>query len=211
MRGMNQRTLILVIAVVAVLAGVLVFTLDGGGPTANQEAGLRLDEQPRIGPADAPVQVVVFEDFLCSHCGTFSQSIFPQLERAYEGDDEVAIYTMNFVVIGPESRQIAAVGECVAEQGSDAFYAFEKAAFRSQSSLTPARADALARQYATGLDVEAFDACVASDRGLAAVDADTQAATGLGLRGTPSVLVNGTPVSNPGFSQIQAAVDAARP
>jgi protein-disulfide isomerase len=208
---MNQRTLILAIAVVAVVAGVLLFTLDGGGPSGSQEAGLRLDEQPRKGPADAAVQVVVFEDFLCSHCGTFSQSVFPRLERAYEGDDDVALYTMNFVVIGPESRQIAAIGECVAEQGSDAFYAFEEVAFRSQSSLTPAVADDLARRYATGLDETAFDACVASDRGLVAADADTQAATDLGLRGTPSVLVNGTPVASPGFDQIQAAVDAARP
>lgn len=206
---MTRRSLMLVTLVVAILAVAAVFVVPrlGGGATASG-VDLALDQQPRKGAEGAPVEVVVFADFLCPHCATFAESVAPRLEREYVDEGLAAMYAMNFVVIGPESERIAQVGECVHAQDDDAFWAFETAAFRSQSSLDEARAISLALEYTGGIDEAELRACVAEDRGLDAVRADGATAQELGLRGTPSVLVDGEQVDAT-YDGVAAAIDAA--
>lgn len=207
---MNRRLLILVTVILAVVAVAAVFVLPRlSGPSNSGEASqFALEEQPRKGPADAPVAVVVFEDFLCPHCGTFAESVAPRLDREYVEEGKVAYYVANFVVIGPESERIAQVGECVFEQGHDRFWSFEQVAFRSQSGLDERRAIELAERYVSGLDVEALRSCVAEDRGLEAVRADGRRAQELGLTGTPTVFVAGQQV-RASYADVSAAIDAA--
>ena len=178
-----------------------------GGVTVG-DTDLDLDAQPRLGSADAPVSLVFFEDFLCPHCGTFTETVVPRLEREFVDAGTASIHFVNFVVIGPEAERIAHVGECVASQGRDGFWAFEKAAFRSQAGLTERRSIELAKEYVDGLDAAALDRCVEGDEQLAAVRADGAIARELGLTGTPSVLVNGTQV-DPTYDAIARAIASA--
>ena len=207
---MNRRLIMIVtlVAAVAVVAAIAIVPRLGTTGASAQGTDLALDQQPRKGPADAPAQVVVFEDFLCPHCGSFAEDITPRLERAYVDDGSAAYYSKNFVVIGPESERIAQVGECVFEQGNDAFWTFEEVAFRSQSGLTEARAIALAEEYVADLDAAALRDCIEAGRGLEAVRADMADAQALGLQGTPTVFVNGEQV-RAGYDDIAAAIEAA--
>lgn len=207
---MTRRSLMLVTLVVAILAVAAVFVVPrlGGGGASASGAELSLDRQPRKGPEGAPVEVVVFQDFQCPHCATFAESVAPRLEREYVDSGDVAYYAMDFVVIGPESERIAQVGECVRRQSDEAFWAFETAAFRSQSSLDEARAISLALEYTGGIDEQELRACVDDDRGLDAVRADVATAQELGLRGTPSVLVDGEQVDAT-YAGVAAAIGAA--
>jgi protein-disulfide isomerase len=208
MTSMTRRPMILATLAVAVLAVAALLIVPRLGRASAEGTDLRLAEQPRKGPADAPVEVVVFEDFLCPHCGTFAERVAPRLERTYVEDGDVAYYMLNFVVIGPESERIAQVGECVLDQGNDAYWAFETAAYRSQQGLDEARAIELALEYAPGLDEERLRTCAAQDERLEAVRADGETAQQLGLRGTPSVLVDGEQV-DPTFDAISSAIETA--
>jgi protein-disulfide isomerase len=207
---MTRRSLMFVTLVVAILAVAALFVVPrlGGGGASAAGVDLSLDQQPRLGAEGAPVEVVVFEDFLCPHCATFAESVAPRLEREFVDEGVAALYAMNFVVIGPESERIAQVAECVHAQDDDAFWAFEIAAFRSQANLDEARAISLALEYTGGIDEEELRACVAEDRGLDAVRADVAAAQELGLRGTPSVLVDGEQVDAT-YDGVAAAIEAA--
>ena len=207
---MNPQRLIIAtvaLAVIVVAAIVIVPRLGAGASAAGSD--LALDTQPRMGAEDAPVEVVFFEDFLCPHCGTFTETVVPRLEREYVETGEANVHFVNFVVMGPESERIAAVGECVAEQGDEAFWAFEEVAFRSQSDLTERRAIDLANEYVPDLDGEALTACIDEGRGLEAVRADVAIAQELGLGGTPSVLVNGEEVSAT-YDALARAIDQAQ-
>ena len=193
---MNPQRLILatlVVALVAVAALVIVPRLGGGASAEGTD--LALDTQPRAGAEDAPVEIVFFEDFLCPHCATFSETVAPRLEREFVETGDASIHFVNFVVMGPESERVALVGECVAEQGSEAFWAFEDVAFRSQADLDERRAIELAIEYAPGIDEEALRTCVEEDAQLERVRSDSRRAQELGLGGTPSVLVDGEEVS----------------
>jgi protein-disulfide isomerase len=207
---MNRRVLILATLAVATLAVAAVFVLPrlGGGGASAEASQFALDQQPRKGPADAPIEVVVFEDFLCPHCATFAETVAPRIERDYVAGGQVAYYVKNFVVMGPESERIASVGECVAQQGHDAYWAFEQVAYRSQSGLDRGAAIDLARQYVPGLDGEALDACLSDGSGLEAVRADNARAQALGIRGTPTVFVDGEQVRGT-YAEVAAAIDAA--
>lgn len=207
---MNRRLIMIVtlVAAIAVVAAIAIVPRLGTPGVSAQGTEMALESQPRKGPADAPVDVVVFEDFLCPHCGTFAENITPRIERNYVDDGSVAYYSKNFVVIGPESERIAQVGECVFEQGNDAFWTFEEVAFRSQDGLTEARAIALAEEYVTDLDADELRACIADGRGLDAVRADMEHVQALGLQGTPTVFVAGEQVRAT-YDDIAAAIEAA--
>lgn len=207
---MTRRPLIFVTLIVAILAIAALFVVPrlGGGGASASGVDLSLDQQPRKGADGAPVEVVVFQDFQCPHCGTFKEDVAPRLEREYVDSGDIAYYAMDFVVIGPESERIAQVGECVRAQDDDAFWAFETAAFRSQANLSEALAISLALEYTGGIDEQELRACVAEDRGVDAVRADVAAAQELGLRGTPSVLVDGDQVDAT-YDGVAAAIEAA--
>lgn len=207
---MNPQRLIvatLVVAVFAIAAIIIVPRLGGGASAAGVD--LALDTQPRLGAEDAPVEVVFFEDFLCPHCATFSETVVPRLERNFVDTGDAALYFVNFVVIGPESERVALVGECVAQQGHEAFWRFESVAFRSQSDLSERRAVDLALEYAPDLDEEALRSCVAEDERLEAVRDDNRVAQELGLGGTPAVLVDGEEVTAT-YDAVAQAIEAAR-
>ena len=209
---MNRQVLIIVTLVVAIVAATALFVLPrrggSGAPASGDASAFALSEQPRKGAADAAVDVIVFEDFLCPHCATFAESVAPRIEREYVDTGEVAYHVANFVVIGPESERIAEVAECVVEQGDDAYWSFEEVAYRSQRGLTRAIAIDLAETYVDGLDVAALEACLASGRGLEAVRADVARGQALGVSGTPTVFVDGTEVRGT-YSEVAAAIDAA--
>ena len=112
------------------------------------------------------------------------------------------------MVIGPESERIAQVGECVFEQGNDAFWSFEQVAYRSQSGLDEQRAIELAQEYADGLDRDALRLCIDENRGLESVRADGRRAQELGVTGTPTVFVAGKQVRAT-YADISAAIDEA--
>jgi protein-disulfide isomerase len=206
---MTSRPVILATLAVAILAVAALFVVPRVTAAGADAAGadLALDAQPRSGPADAPVDVVVFLDFLCPHCASFAEDVQPRLEREYVETGAAALYAMNFVVIGPESERIAHVGECVRDQDDDAYWAFETAAFRSQSGLSESTALELATEYAD-VDADELRACVAEDRRLDAVRADVATAQRLGLTGTPSVLVNGAQVDAT-YGGVSSAIEAA--
>ncbi len=200
--------IVTLVAAIAVVAAIVVVPRLGSSGASAQGTGPSLDAQPRLGAADAPVDIVVFEDFLCPHCATFAESVAPRIERQFVEEGDVAYYSKNFVVIGPESERIAQVGECIFEQGNDAFWTFEKVAFRSQSGLTEARAIELADEYVEDLDVEELRACIDEGRGLEAVRSDVDDAQALGVQGTPTVFVDGEQV-RAGYDDIAAAIEAA--
>lgn len=208
---MNRQLLIIVTAVIAlgvVAAVVVVPRLNTPSVTVDASA-LALDTQPMKGDPNAPVEIVVFEDFLCSHCGTFVNNLAPQIKRDFVDTGKARYYAINFVVIGPASQRVAQVGECVFEQGADAFWAFETVAFRSQPTLNEQSAIALASEYVEGLDTAALDECIRSGRGVQAVQADTERAIANELTGTPSILINGELVVPSSYQVLADAIEAA--
>lgn len=202
----QRLTLITVAAAVLVVAGILIVPRLGGGEAAE----LDVAGQPAIGPAEAPVTLVVFEDFRCPACQNFELNAMPDLRRDFVDTGRMRVVYMNLPVLGPASEHVARVGECVFRQSNAAFWEMKTPLYRAQAELDNARRTVeLALTYAPGVDAAAVDACLADPSSLDAVRADTAVAASLGLRATPSVLVNGVQVATPSAAAVRAAIESA--
>ncbi len=180
-------------------------TSPAGGPSsehgqliARASVPLDLADGTAIGRADAPVVVEAFEDFGCPHCLQFTATIEPKLFEEYVATGKVR-FVYRYFPLQQVTGAAAIAAQCAAEQ--DRFWEFHRLLFIAQAEannksgpgLGVAFAPASLRGMASdaGLDATAFEACVAGGSALNRVQEDLRAAQGLGLRGTPSFIING--------------------
>lgn len=210
LRSMNPQRLTLITIVIAVLvvAGVLIAPRLGGAAASGE---IDYAAQPVAGSPDAPVKVAVFFDFLCPHCASFSETVTPIIKREFVDTGTASLYFLNFPVVdAARSRALAVLGECVYQQDNDAFIELEPIMLRAQNELgNIGRATDIALTYAPTLDEATLRTCVNESQTADAVDADVAATRTFGLTGTPSVIVNGTVVSNPTLANVRRAIENA--
>jgi protein-disulfide isomerase len=147
------------------------------------------------GNANAPVTMVEFSDFKCPYCGRFSAETLPLIREQYIDTGQVRFVYKHFAILGPESNRIAEATECVAEQGQ--FWEYHDQIFADQTTVRSTFNDSKLTDLASelGLDTTAFNECLASGRYTNQIQRESQAASAMGLRGTPGFLINGIFVS----------------
>jgi protein-disulfide isomerase len=198
------------IAVLVLAAIIFIPQLRGAGPGATAGTSeLDLAAQPRLGDADAPVEIILFEDFRCPSCGRFTEQVFPQIEQEFVNDGTAHVYFVNFPVLGAASRHVALVTECVAAQSEEAFWDLKRPLMRSQGELEDRnRVYELVSTYAPDVDMDQVRTCVDEEQQVETLDAEIQATQRLGVSGTPTVFVNGVRVESD-FASIRNAVERA--
>lgn len=137
------------------------------------------------GPADAPVQIAVFQDLQCPYCAMVMGTI-DQLWDEYPG--QLRLVAKDFPLDGHNHARLAAEAARAAEaQGK--LWEYRDLALAFQDDLDRAALVTLAGR--AGLDVGRFTADLDNHRHAAAVEADFQAGLGLEVQGTPSFFING--------------------
>lgn len=147
------------------------------------------------GPGDAPLELVEFSDFECPHCARAHVVLKDVLPR-YK--NEVKFVFRYFPLSnecndamparGHEHACAAAVAaQCAAEQGR--FPAYENLLFAHQEALTGADLRGYAKD--AGLDLAAYDKCLADPSTAERVKADVEAGKRAGVRSTPTFFLNG--------------------
>mgnify|MGYP001611331951 CR=1 FL=1 len=101
--------------------------------------------------------------------------------------------------LGAESTLAAEASECAAEQGQ--FFPYHDLIFQNQGpkntgAYATDRLTSFAEQ--TSLDKSKFSACLTSHKYKGKVEQSTQEATAIGVQSTPTVLINGRLIQNPG-------------
>lgn len=107
----------------------------------------------------------------------------------------VRIGYWHFAFLGQESQWSAEASECAADQ--DAFWEYHDYIFDNHGGENPGafNKDNLKRfADELGLETEAFDECLDSGKYAELVQSQTASAQQVGIRSTPSFLVNGQPV-----------------
>lgn len=165
-------------------------------PTASLDAVAPVTSADHIkGNPNASVKIVEYSDFECPFCKRFHVTM-NQIMDEFGGGGEVAWVYRQFPLdsLHPvKARQEALATECAAEQGgNDTFWAYTDRLF--ELSLTNNRTDieTVIPQIVNelGLDRDAFQECMESDRYNAHIDSDIANAAQTGGRGTPwSILI----------------------
>lgn len=142
------------------------------------------------GETNAPVTIIEFSDFKCGYCGLFAVETLPQIRQTYVDTGKVRFAYKNMAVQGPESTRAAEASECAAEQGN--FWGVHDAIFADQATVRSELSNEtlIAMAGKLNLDTAAFKTCLESGRYKGKVSKDTLSAQSLGVRGTPSFLIN---------------------
>ena len=187
-------------------------TADASPDATNQAVELDPDVVYRVGlgfpgqsegPDDAPVTIVEFSDFECPFCAK-QAPVLAKLRQTY-GDQVRIVYREFPVLFHPDSVIAAEAGAAAAAQGK--FWAFHDQVFAHFGHLT--RADLESYAKAAGLDLPRFRAALDARTYHDAVIAEGASAEALGVDGTPTMFVNGQPLSGVrSFDQLSAIIDA---
>jgi protein-disulfide isomerase len=148
-----------------------------------------VDDDPSIGPADAPITLIEFSDYQCPYCTKWDNEVYARLLKEY-GDKIRFVYRDLPLAFHGDAQSAAEAANCAGAQG--AYWKFHDALFSEKYGLGM---DAY-RKYAAdlGLDANALVACVEEGRYTEEVKADYAFAEGLGVSSTPTFFINGIAV-----------------
>jgi protein-disulfide isomerase len=154
--------------------------------SARRVVDVSADDDPSLGPRDAAVQIVAFEDYECP----FSEASFSTIrELTYLYPKDVRFVYRDYPLqdIHPRALLAAQAGECADEQGN--FWPMHDKIYQNPFSLTTTAFEQYAKEI--GLDVSLFSACLNSGVMLDEIEKDTADAVYASVRGTPTFFVNG--------------------
>lgn len=189
-------------------------TGDAASPAAEKlDMSRRIADDPTaIGSPDAPVVLVEYADYRCPFCALFSRDTLPPLVATYVGRGDLRVEWRDLPVFGAESSAAAVAGRAAGMQGR--FWEFNKAVFavapeRGHAELPRERLVKLAADAGVP-DLTKFEADLDSPDLKEAVANDAREAAALGATGTPTFLVNDTPlVGAQPLATFEKAIDAA--
>jgi protein-disulfide isomerase len=162
----------------------------GDNAPAEDEGAFRIDvsvdDDPALGPSDAPITIVEFSDYRCPYCARFHQETFQALLDTYP--DQIRFVYRDLPVVGGYRAALAA--NCAAEQVD--YWAYHDLLFSGAHDLDDAGFEAYAAQL--DLDSDEFRACLEDGRYASEVEGDSLYARDLGITGTPTFFINGLPL-----------------
>lgn len=151
--------------------------------------------RPFMGSEDAKLTVVEFSDFLCPYCSRASKYI----KLAGSGNQDKARFVFRHYPLDKScNRRLSSdlhPGACMLAEGAvcaheqKKFWAYHDIAFETKGQISRSVVQDIAARI--NLDLNTFNGCLDSGRGLEVVGEDIQAAFDAGVTGTPTLFING--------------------
>lgn len=159
-----------------------------------------VEDAPILGDAAAPVTLVVFSDFECRHCAAASGLLREIVE---ESEGRVRLAYRSFPLSRNKTSALAAVAGLAAHRQGK-FWQLHDAMFANRTRLDDEVIVALAED--AGLDVEQFEEDLLDPALEARVRAEQEQGARLGVRGTPTIFVNGRLHDEP-LARLRVAIE----
>jgi protein-disulfide isomerase len=191
------RALLLALALIA--APVAAFAQ--GGPPAVTSADRVL------GRADAPVTVIEYASFTCSHCGDWHRTVYPAFKARFVDTGQVRLILRDLPTQPVQvAAQAAGIARCAAPER---FYDVASALMNGQQALFdggPVGTWFSAAIAASGRSETEIEACLEDPATLNGIRASIAGATAAGVQGTPTFFVNGRKVEDSSLAGLAAAI-----
>ena len=158
---------------------------------------LKLEGVAYKGPAQAPIRVIEFSDFLCPFCKNIAGAFGSYLPSTA---GRVSVYFKNYPLdsecnpnvptsVHPGACHLARGGLCAHEQGR--FWPYHDKVFFGTPLASPSKADVVRLAGEAGLDGAALQACLDSPRIKEKLAAEIAEGRSSGVDATPTLFVNG--------------------
>ena len=188
-------------------------------PVLAQEAAPAAEQMPQgkvlpdiaLGKDDAPVTIVEYASFTCSHCAAFHAESWPKLKAEYIDTGKVKFIQRDvyFDAVGLWAGILARCG------GDDKYYAVSDMIFDEQKTwLAASDGEGIAANLRkigakAGMTPEQMDACWNDKQKVADLVATFQKnATADAIEGTPTFIIDGETVKNQPWDDMKKIIDA---
>ena len=144
-----------------------------------------------MGDPNAPIKIVEFSDYKCSHCGTFAAETEPKLVENYIETGQVYfVYrSVGGMLSGDQPLSAAEAAYCAGEQNK--YWEFHDLVFGNQAlNFTNSMLTGWAEKV--GADVDDFKACLKENNALERAQQDERDAREKGVNGTPAFFITYT-------------------
>lgn len=162
---------------------------------------INIQGAPFLGPENAPVTVVVFSDFECPYCGTVGGLVEEALAKHPK---EVKVVFKQFPLAMHKQAQSAALASLAAHRQGK-FWQYHDLLFENQKSLSETKYTELAKKL--GLDLERFNKDYRAPVNQQALERDMADAQIAGVRGTPTIFVNGRRLKERTIKDLQQMIN----
>ncbi|MFH1020321.1 MAG: thioredoxin domain-containing protein [Pseudomonadota bacterium] len=161
---------------------------------------INIQGAPFLGPENAPVVIVAFSDFECPYCGTVG-TLFDEVLAKHP--KEVKVVFKHFPLAMHKLAQSAALASMAAHRQGK-FWAYHDLLFENQKSLSEAKYTELAKKL--GLDLDKFNKDYKAVVNQQALQRDMAEAQIIGVRGTPTIFVNGRRLKERNSKELQQMI-----
>jgi protein-disulfide isomerase len=190
-----------VVAAVLIVAGLVLL---GNRQERNLRSPLDATQFPAKGSAEAPVTIVEFSDFGCSHCRGFIMEKSQLLEDEFVASGRVR-YVVHPFTLGPATALASEAAWCAADQGQ--FFPYQRKLYEN-FGMPLDQASLVAAAAGLALDQAAFSTCLSSRTHQLDVEKARQEAIRQGINATPTFFINKQRLEgNLPYEQFQAVIN----
>jgi protein-disulfide isomerase len=152
---------------------------------ASSAKKIPIEGSPARGPESGPVVLVEFADFECPFC----QKLAPTLDSLWEKHKDKVLFVYKFMPLSMHPHGELAARAAIAAQMQGKFWEMHHQLFANGQHLEQSDVEGYAK--AVGLDVARFRADMVSAATNARLDTDRKLADLLGVKGTPTIYIDG--------------------
>ncbi len=211
-----QRRTLIAAAMAAMTASAIPALAQEAKPAESAQSAEQMPEGKvlpdiALGQESAPVTIVEYASFTCSHCAAFHDENWPKLKAEYVDTGKVRFIQRDvyFDAVGLWAGILARCG------GDDKYYAVSDMIFGEQKTwLAASDGDGIAANLRkigakAGMTTEQMDACWNDKQKVADLVATFQKnATADAVEGTPTFIIAGEKVQNQPWDELKKIIDA---
>jgi protein-disulfide isomerase len=162
------------------------------------------ERSPSKGKTGAPITVVMFSDFQCSHCAA-AHSVLQRVMAEY--GDKIRFVVRNYPLESIHENAFRAALAANAAHAQGKFFEYIEILYNNQNNLDEVSLKKYAAQI--GLNQKQFDLDLGSGKFAAVVRQDLKDGTTYGVASTPTVYVNGVKVRANSAQGFRRAIERA--
>jgi len=164
-------------------------------------ADINTDGAPTLGPVNALVSIVVFDDFECPSCSEMAE-VLKKVQASFP--NKVKLVHKDFPLPFHEKATYAALAGLAAHRQGK-FWEIHDLLFANQEKLSPADINSYAQEV--GLDMHKFNADMADPLLEEQLNDELQESFSLHVSGTPTVFINGRTFRGRSYIEFKFAVE----
>ncbi len=158
---------------------------------------LKTAGQPNFGTPGAPITIVVFSDFQCPNCKEEAKIIHENIGKTFGKQAWVFFKDFPLENMHPWAKPAAMAGRCIFHQQPNAFWDYHDWIYEHQAEIDPDNLKSKIMGWAEtkGIETKSISTCIDTKATEKEVDREIAEGRALGVSGTPTIFINGRPLS----------------